>query len=124
MTRTNETGPSDHHNDGLGWKGPFLGKSVTALLVSVVFMLTKISLVCTWQSDLSHQDQGPTGDMLTHRAMSCTAVLIRGDKDITLCYRPQGKIKKPRWKSRKTFASAHCAFQRMKAWEQHLGESL
>lgn len=91
MTRTNETGPSDHQNDGLGWKAPFLAKSAVALLLSVVFMLTKISLVCTWQSDLSHLDQGPTGDILTHRAMSYTAVLIRGDKDITLGYRPQGK---------------------------------
>lgn len=76
---------------GLGWKAPLLGKSVMALLMSVVFMLTKISLVCTWQSDLSHLDQGPTGDMLTHRAMSCAVALIRGDNDITLGYRPQGK---------------------------------
>lgn len=64
-----------------------------ALLMSVVFRLNKISLECTWQSDLSHLDQGPTGDMLTYRAMSYAVVLIRGDKDITLGYRPQGKLK-------------------------------
>lgn len=62
-----------------------------ALLMSAVFMLTKISLVCTRQSELSHLDQGPTGDILTLRAMSYTVVLIRGDKDITLAYRPQGR---------------------------------
>lgn len=83
----------DHQNDGLGWKAPFLGKSGMALLMSVVLRLNKISLVCTWQSDLSHWDQGPRGDMLIHRAMSYTAVLIRGDKDITLGYRAQGKLR-------------------------------
>lgn len=53
--------------------------------MSVVFRLNKISLVCKWQSDLSHLDQGPTGDVLTDKARGYTVVvLIRGDKDITL----------------------------------------
>ena len=35
-----------------------------------------------------------------------------------------GQIKKPCWKSKKVFASARRAFQKMKAQEQHLGERL
>lgn len=62
--------------------------------MSVVFSLNKISLVRKWQSDLSHLDQGPVADVLTDKAMGYTVVvLIRGDKDITLGYRPQGKLK-------------------------------
>lgn len=65
-----------------------------ALLMPVVFWLNKISLVCKWQSDLSHLDQGPTGDVLTDKAMGyAVTVLNRGDKDITLSYRPQEKLK-------------------------------
>jgi len=62
--------------------------------MSVVFRLNKISLVRKWQSDLSHLDQALTGDVLTDKAMGYAAdLLIRGDKDITLGYRPQGKLK-------------------------------
>lgn len=62
--------------------------------MSVVFRLNKISLVHKWQADLSHWDQGPTGDMLTDKAIGyAVVVLIRADKDITLSYRPQSKLK-------------------------------
>lgn len=62
--------------------------------MSVVFRLNEISLVPTWQSGLSHLDQGPTGDVVTDKAMGyAVTALIRGDKDITLGYRLQGKLK-------------------------------
>lgn len=62
--------------------------------MSIVFRLNKISLVRKWQSDLSHLDQGPKGDVLPDKVMSyAVVVLIRGDKDITLGYRTQGKLK-------------------------------
>lgn len=62
--------------------------------MSVVFRLNKISLVPKWQPGLSHLDQGPTGDVLPDKAMGyAVTALIRGDKDITLGYRLQGKLK-------------------------------